>query len=139
MSSDEKIPKKKGLKINNLNSSAPPPKPDTSVLFDKQADLAHSKYEEYKKRTWELSTKFKSMIEDRTLIGNKSILSKEIELETLSKLVSLSSEMNEDDNQPESVGSTAMTFLIMKMLLLQRDVINDLIYKLDKLEKKSNI
>jgi len=129
--------KKKSLKINNDNSSVPVPKPNPAVIFEEQANKAHSKYEDYKQRTWELTTKFKSMVDDKILPDNKSVLSKGIEAETLTKLVALASEMNEDDSQPEGIGSTALAFLLMKMALLQRDTINLLHYKIDKLEKSS--
>lgn len=132
---NKEISKKKGLKINNENSSVPAPKPDNKVVFNEQAQKAATKYEEYKQRTWELSTRFKSMVEDRVLSDNKSPLSKGIESETLNKLVALACEMNEDDNQPEGIGSTALSFLMMKMLLVQRDTINGLLFKIDRLEK----
>jgi hypothetical protein len=135
---DNKGPvKKKGLKIDNQNSTVPQPKPNTSEVFNEKATAAASRYEEYKQRTWELSVKFKSMIEDRALPDNKSILSRGVEVEVLNKLVSLASEMNEDDNQPEGIGSTALSFLLMKMLLIQRDTINTLLYKVEKLEKNN--
>jgi hypothetical protein len=127
--------KKKGIKINNENSSVPSPKPDASAVLDEQAKKAISKYEDYKQRTWELSTKFKGMVEDKTLSDNKSVLTRGIETEVLNKLVVLASEMNEDDTQPEGIGSTALSFLLMKMILLQRDTINALLYKVEKLEK----
>lgn len=126
--------KKKGLKITNENSTVPTPKTNQSALFEEKAKEVYSKYEEYKHRTWELSTKFKSMIEDRVLPENKSIISKDIENETLNKLITLASEMNEDDNQAEGIGSTALSMLVMKMLLIQRDTINRLMFKIEKLE-----
>lgn len=135
MSSDSRSPKKKGLKIDNTNSSVPAPKPDTSAAFNTKAAEVHSKYEDYKHRAFELSSKFKSMIQDKTLIENKSILSKDIEIEVLSKLIGLASDMNGDDDQPEGIGSNAMEMLFMKMLLIQRDTINHILFKLEKLEK----
>lgn len=135
MSSDNKGPKRKGLKINNENSTVPAPTPDRSAVFEEQAKKAFSKYEEYKERTWDLSVKFKSMIEDRIHPDSRSPISKNIEKETLDKLVSLASEMNEDDMQPEGIGSTALCMLLMKMVLIQRDTISALAFKIDKLEK----
>lgn len=134
---DDSRKKGKGLKFNNTGSSAPLPKPDLNAALNEQAQRAKTKYDEYKQRTWELSTKFKTMIEDKLLADNKSVLSKDIETEVLGKLVGLASEMNEDDNQPEGIGSTALSFLIMKMLLIQRDMINSLLYKIDRLEKSA--
>lgn len=129
--------KRKSLKINNENSSVPPPKPNPAVVFEEQAKKVNSKHEEYKRRTLELSGKFKSMMEEKILPENKSVLSRGIEAETLTKLVSLASEMNEDDNQPEAIGSTALSYLLMKMMLLQRDTVNTLLFKIDKLEKSN--
>lgn len=136
MSFDNKsIPKKRGLKINNETSSVPPPKPDPVTEFNEQAQQAFSKHEDYKKRTWDLSTKFKSLLESKILPENKSELSKNLETEVLQNLVVLASEMNEDENQPEGIGSTALSFLLMKMMLVQRDTVNALLYKVEKLEK----
>lgn len=126
--------KKKGLKVNNEASSVRP-QPNQTAVFEEQARKAFSKYEEYKERTWDLSLKFKGMIEDRIHPDNRSPISKNIEKETLDKLVALASEMNEDDNQPEGIGSTALCMLLMKMLLIQRDTISALAFKIDKLEK----
>lgn len=127
--------KKKGIKVNNDNSTIPQPKPNYQEKLSEKAQEVATKYEEYKSRTWELSTKFKAMMQDHVLSDNKSVLVKDIEAETMNRLVALASEMNEDDNQPEGIGGTALSFLIMKMLLLQRDTINTLLYKVDKLEK----
>lgn len=129
--------KKKSIKFNNENSSVPAPKPSPVAVFEEQAKKANSRYEEYKQRTWELSSKFKAMIEDKILPELKSPLTKGIEIETITKLVALASDMNEDDNQPEGIGSTALSYMLMKMLLIQRDTINILQYKVDKLEKAS--
>ena len=134
---DEKEPKvrKTGLKINNAASAVPPPKVSDAAAFEQKADAAFAKIQEYKERWWDLSGKFKSFIEDKILSINKTIISKDFESETLQKLVALASDMNEDEIQKESIGATSLCMMLMKMMLLQRDIINDLAYKLDKLEK----
>lgn len=132
---DEKsIPQKKGVKLSNKNSTIPQPQ-NNRESFEEAATKAFSTYEDYKQRTWDLSLKFKSFIEDKSLPSNKSILSKDLEKEVLDNLVKLASEMNADENQPEGIGSIAMGMLMMKMMLLQRDTINSLSHKLEKLEK----
>jgi hypothetical protein len=138
MGSNDNSPPKKGLKINNQRSSVPQPKVNNTAVFNEQAKEVFLQYEDYKQRTWELSTRFKSMIEDKTLSENRTIISKDLEKEVLDKLVALSSEMNSDDNQPEGIGSIALSMLILKMLLLQRDTINSLAYKVDRLEKNNS-
>jgi hypothetical protein len=130
--------KKRGLKIDNSNSSIPVPKTNRTEEFNEQANAVHSKNEEYKQRAWDLSPKFKSIIEDRTLIENKSPVSKNLEQEVLNNLVQLASEMNLDANQPEGRGSVVLSMLLMKMLLVQRDIINSLAYKINTLEKNND-
>lgn len=133
------IRQRKGLKINNETSSVLPAKTNNSDTFDGNAKEAFSRYEDYKQRTWDLSTKFKSMVEDKLLPANRSIIYKELELEVLTKLVSLASEMNADENQSEGIGGVALSMLLMKMILLQRDHVNELLFKTDKLEKALKI
>ena len=127
--------KRKGVKITNEASTLPTPKQNPTTVFNEQAEKAFNKNEEYKARSFELGTKFRGIVEDKVLAENKTLINKEIEQETLNKLVILANEMNADDNQPEGIGGAALGMLLMKMLISQRDRINTLEYKLDKLEK----
>lgn len=134
----------KGTKLNNKQSSIPAPKQNQAEVFSEKATMVFNKFEEFKKRTWELSAKFKSFIEDRILPENRSIITKELETEVLNNLISLANEMNADEHQPEGIGGVALSMLLMKCLLIQRDTISTLAYKIDKLEKqlvvvKSNV
>lgn len=134
---------KKGVKLNNKQSSIPQPKPNRSEAFEKEANEVFSKFEEFKRRTWDLSAKFKAFVEDKVLPENKSIITKELEGEVLNNLVSLANQMNADEHQPEGIGGVALSMLLMKCVFIQRDTINTLAYKVDKLEKqlasKSNV
>lgn len=132
-------PKKRGVKLNNDNSTVPKPKQDTSALFNKQADEVFSKIEDFKKRSFELGSKFKAIIEDKKLSVNKTQINKDLEQEVLNNLVILANDMNADENQPEGVGSVAVSMLLMKMLLIQRDSINDLSFKVETIEKALNV
>jgi hypothetical protein len=135
---DDRKPKarKTGLKLNNATSAIPQPKVSNAAVFDQKASAAFEKIQGYKQRMWDLSAKFKSFVEDRILSVNKTVISKDLEGEVLQQLITVASEMNEDDTQPEGLGSTALCMLLMKMTLLQRDIINDLGYKVDKLERQ---
>ena len=101
-----------------------------------KATEAAKRMEVYKNRTFELSGHLKQIMQDRTLIENKSPISKDIETETLNKLVILALEIDADQSQPEGFGSTALGMLTMKMLLLQRDTINAMAYAIEQLEKR---
>lgn len=138
MSSDNNPKKRKGLKINNEGSTVPTPKPNATAAFNEQAEKVFSKIEEYKQRSFELGTKFKNIFEDRKLAVNKTQINRDIESEILTKLVMLANDINSDENQPEGAGGVALGMLIMKIMLIQRDTINDMAFKIDRLEKALN-
>lgn len=125
---------RKGLKITN-EASAIQPKVDETKAFEQQATKAFSRDQDYKQRMNDLAVKFKTIVEDRTLGENKTLLVKEVENEILQKLVQLASEMNADEAQDEGLGNTALSMLLMKMLLLQRERINALDFRLEKLNR----
>jgi len=126
-------PKKQvGLKMKNKPSS---PKFQPPSIEEK-AETHLSKDEAYKQKIWEYSLKYKSLIESSILPENKTSISSSIEKEIIDALISVPSEMNDDINQPNCIGSTALSMLLMKCMLLQRDRINELSFKLDKLEKR---
>lgn len=125
---------KVGLKIKQNSQQN---KTSQKYNFDDLAEKVHSKDELYKKNFFEYSTQFKSLVKDSILEENKTELSKNLEKDIVNKLIKLASEMNADENQPEGIGSIAIITLLLKISLLQRDVINDLKYKIHNLETKS--
>jgi hypothetical protein len=127
---------KKGLKINNESSEILPPEPSNKESFDKLADEEIIKSNEQKERSLMLGLQFKKLIEDKVLIQNKTSINQDIEKEIVGKLANLALEINSDENQPEGMGSVAICSLLMKMNLLQRDIINNLSYKVEQLDKK---
>jgi hypothetical protein len=127
---------KTGLKINNVNSSIKAPE-DTKNKFETIADAKFEDIQEYKKELWSLSQTYKSFIKDTILEENKSPIVKELEKDTANKLMALATKINNDETQEEAMGSTALCMLLMKCLLIQRDQLNNLSYKLSKLEDKS--
>lgn len=140
MSSDNNSsPRRRGLKINNEASTLPPPKVNPTSAFNEKADQAFNRDQEYKAKAAELGTKYRSFLEDKILPENKTLINKDIEQETVNKLILLANEMNNDEIQPEGIGGVVLSILLMKMLLVQRDTINSLAYKIDKLEKSMNV
>jgi hypothetical protein len=136
MTDDLKKRRGPGLKINNEHSNINTPDTTQPASFDEKAAAIKNKMEGHKQVVWELSNKFKSMIEDHTLPENKTIISKDMEKEVLDKLVKLATDLNMDQVYPEGWGSSAIDMLLMKMLLLQRDAMNVMAYKIEKLEKQ---
>ena len=126
----------KGIKLNNNKSTVPPP-PSTlpAEEFQKAADAAAERIFNYKERAGILGLKLKSLIESNILPENKTLVLKDFEKEVLENLIRLANDLNNDETQQEGAGSIALSQLIMKMMLLQRDHINKLQFKIENLEK----
>jgi hypothetical protein len=127
---------KKGLKLNNANSSVVKPLPPQSIESEKQASIAFAKDSEYKNRFRELSVKMKAIMEDTVLVENKSIISKDLEKETATKLIMLANEMDEDESQPNVEGTRGIVMLLIRCMMIQRDSINSLAHKVFTLEQQ---
>ncbi len=135
---DDKKPKVKktlGVKHSNATSEVNQ-KVVATQAFEAGANAQFSKIEEYKQRAWDLSVKYKSFVENKVLADNKGVISSNLEKEVIEKLIQLASEMNEDPTQDQAVGSTAICMILLKCMLVQRDIINELSFKMEKLEKK---
>src|SRR5258708_6451228 len=107
--------RKVGVKAMN-NKSQHTSLSEIKENFEKQADSKFSKIEDYKTQIWELSVKYKSFIENKVLPENKGPITSNLEKEVLDKLVQLASEMNDDETQPQGIGSTALCMLLMKCM-----------------------
>jgi hypothetical protein len=134
MSNEPKGPK--GLKINNDKSTVAAPASSTAAAFKAVAEEAAGRLTEYKKRSWDLGVKFKGIMESSILPENKNALIKDLESETLMQLSQLASDINADDSQPEGAGSIALAQLIMKMMILHKDIVNQQKFRIEQLEKK---
>jgi hypothetical protein len=82
------------------------------------------------------ATAFFAAIKDRTLPENKSIQDKEHEKEVLNNLAKVANVLNNDETQPEGIGSVALIKLLLETVLYQRDLINILGYNTSVLDSK---
>lgn len=130
---------RRGLKIDNTNSTVPKPQPNQVETFKKGADAAFSRQNDYRGRTQTLALKYKGLIDDKTLVDNKTLLVKDMETSVLTDLVQLASDMIEDEATQLNHGATVLPMLLMKMMLYQRDIINQLAFKIDRMEKQNAI
>ena len=126
----------KGLKITNENSTVAAPVVPNTTAFEQAATEAAGRMAEYKKRAWDLGVKFKGLMDSSVLPENKSSLIKDLEAETLTQLAQLANDINTDEAQPEGMGSVALSQLIMKMLLQQRDICSHQRFRIEHLEKQ---
>jgi len=82
-----------------------------------------------------LGKNFIELITDKTLIENKGSIALHAENQVVSDLAKLAIDMNNDETQDEGMGSIGLLVLMFKTALSQRNRINALEYKLQKLEK----
>jgi len=106
-----------------------------SQEFQGAAAEAHERSMEYKNRAYTLGKNFIELITDKTLIENKGSIALHAENQVVSDLAKLAIDMNNDETQDEGMGSIGLLVLMFKTALSQRNRINALEYKLQKLEK----
>lgn len=82
-----------------------------------------------------LSSRFIGFIRTKTLKENKSPIESSVEAETVQGLVQMALKLNNDQTQPEGIGSVGVITLLLKSVLAQRDIINNLEFKVSQLEK----
>ena len=136
--SKEYVAPEKPLRGVKLTNKKTPEKEDAHSRenFEKAADNFIKNKQEQIKNALELAKQYKELLLDKTLISNKSPITKDIEKEIISNLVALAMVINQDESQPEGYGSVAIIQLLLKMLLVQRDAYNELDFKVSRLEKQ---
>lgn len=90
------------------------------------------------KKSGDLTSRFMQVIKDSTLKENKGPIQIEMEQQICRDLTDLSLELNQDQTQPEGIGSAGMTLLLLKIVMMQRDQLNECRFKISKLEKLSS-
>ncbi len=126
----------KGTKLDNQRSMFAKKNSD-KVSFEESADKYVGELKDRNKRAFDLAKQFMDVMKDKTLPENKSVIVQDIEREVKNKLLQLSIEINNDENEEnDGMGSLAIISLLLKTVMLQRDSINLLEYKLKTLEKK---
>lgn len=112
------------------------PKKPSKEEADKKASEANDKLNSYRTRAMELAITYKKLLDDKTLVQNKTLINSEIESEVLSSLAQLAIDMNTDENETEGMGSVGLTSLLLRCMLIQRDKINQSDYELHTLNSK---
>lgn len=142
---DDESPSIKSTKIGLKNVSSQKsifdsmPKKPTQNDLDTKVKGIQERDSSYKSRAADLVLQFKKAMDDKTLTENKNIFSKELEKEVLGKMIQLAVEINNDVNEPEGMGSLSWITLLLKTCFSQRDKVNNLEYKITKLEKTLNL
>lgn len=112
-------------------------KPPTQQEFQHKVQASQEALAGYKKRAAELFVLFQRSMSDKTLAQNRNILNAETEKELLQNILQLATDINNDPNEQEGMGSMTAITLLLKTCLLQRDRINELEYAVAQLQKRS--
>lgn len=127
-------PRKSGLRIDSEKSKFKPTVNRES--FDERLQKHIKNEEDLKSLSVEVASAFFAAIKDRTLPENKTIQNKESEREILNNLAKIANALNNDETQPEGIGSVALIKLLLETVLYQRDLINILGYNTSVLDSK---
>lgn len=131
----------KKVKLDNSNSrfaKKAEEKKKIEAEFNDQVSEYQVQQAEIVKKSAEMTSKFMAIMKDSTLKENKGPIQIEMENQICRDLTDLSLELNQDQTQPEGIGSAGIALLLLKIVMLQRDQLNECRYKLSKLEKPSS-
>jgi hypothetical protein len=112
------------------------PRPPTPQEHQERSQQVEERKSGYKQRAADLFTQFNKSIADKTLPQNRNILNRDAEREMLQKMMQLGMDINNDPMEEESMGSLTLITCLFKVVLAQRDRINELEYLSVVLQKK---
>jgi hypothetical protein len=104
--------------------------------FEKKAADHFENDQDLKNKIFNLSNQFTTFVKDKTLSQNKSPIQLDIEKDVSRQIVDIGLQLNNDESKPEGIGSAGCIMLLLRCTLAQRDIINELGYKINFLEKK---
>jgi len=104
--------------------------------FEEKVKEIEKKKQKYKKEIAALSLQLKKILEDKTLVQNKTELNKTIESDVLRDIVDLAGKINSDPSEQEGMGSLLLCTILLRSIILFRDRENNLEFKIFQLESK---
>jgi hypothetical protein len=107
----------------------------TEEDFKKEVQEFKKKEVEVRSKIAELTNRYKGAILDKTVSENKSPLQRDMESSIIQELANLGLRLDNDQDQPEGIGSIGLCNLLLQINVLQRDAINKLGYEISKLNR----
>lgn len=128
------------LKIDNSKSRFGKKSEENKASKD-QFDTEVSEYQKEQAailtKIVELATQFNGFIKDKTLNENKGPILLELEKSIPKELSEISLQIDNDETTDQiCLGSNGLILLLLRTNLIQRDIINELSFKVSKLEKR---
>jgi len=116
----------------------PSMQPKKQEALEKEANEFAELKASFKEDVFILNRKFASIVNDKTLPRNKSSKDIDQERELLSQLASLSVEMDNAEVEGKTAGAVGLASAALGYVLLQRNKINELNYKVESLNAALN-
>lgn len=116
----------------------PSMQPKKQEALEKEANEFAELKASFKEDIFILNRKFASIVNDKTLSRNKSSKDIDQEREILSQLANLSVEMDNAEVEGKTAGAVGLSSAALGYILLQRNKINDLNYKVESLSAALN-
>ena len=142
---DKELTITKRVKLKRKVPEQPPPKSpnamkrETEERFNKLAERAMKQREDRNQRMLHAAQRLIDMVKDKTLKRNRLQVQEVVENDARKDLIDLMFEVNNDELETyDGMGSTALVNLLMKVVLIQRDRINDLEFILSEVAKDIN-
>lgn len=111
-------------------------RPPSQQEFQEKVQSSQETMAGYKKRAAELFVQFQRSMADKTLAQNRNIFNQETEKEMLQNMLQLATEINNDPNEQEGMGSLTLITLLLKTCLAQRDRVTELEFALVQIQKR---
>ena len=112
------------------------PRRQTPQEFQQKVQTQQETLTGYNRRAADLFVQFQRALADKTLPQNRNIFNHESEKEMLQNMLQLATEINNDGEEQEGMGSLTWIILLFKTALAQRDRMNEMEYALVSLQKK---
>lgn len=134
--SDKSVKPKVELKTQGKSMFDDKIKPPSKEAAQQQAAVVNERQVSYNTRAVEITSAFMKLMDDTTIAQNKNLFSQDIEKEVIGKFQQLILDIEEDEHQPAGMGACGAVSFLMRVLLLQREKINQLSYQQHLTEKK---
>ena len=133
---EESFKPTKSLKLAP-SAVAPVSKKQVTERFNQRVDAIEKDKKDAQSTLNTLSIELLSMMDDKTLPINKNSLIKDNETRTLKELITFTKRLDNDEMEELNAGVTALSTLLLTLLLRQRNRMNELEFEIETLKRNS--
>jgi hypothetical protein len=141
MPSNKEVTATRGVKIRNKSSiqreQEEKEREEYKAKFEENADKTVQYHNEKSSKAIKIISVYLKMIEDKTLAKNRGSIANDVERENRQNIIQLAIDMNNDENEEDNgKGSIVVLSAVTKILLMQRDRLNELEFEVEQLKRE---